>query len=150
MKKSKSIFLIEDDKEDQEFFIDALNEIDGAVLFAVAHNGRTALDVLENVVNLPDIIFTDIAMPAMNGLECLAEIKKSPKLRGIPVVILTGSADQENRARELGAEICFRKTGNSKVLVEQIKQVTRSAFPVRTRPVPANFQNTIAAPHTAE
>jgi CheY-like chemotaxis protein len=39
----------------------------------------------------PDLILLDLRMPRKNGFEVLAEVKQDPKLRGIPVVVLTSS-----------------------------------------------------------
>ena len=46
----------------------------------------------------------DYNMPVMNGIECLTEIGKRPHTRHIPVVFLSGSIEQADRARELGAD----------------------------------------------
>ena len=59
MKKSKSNLLVEDDKDDQSFFINALNKIENTTLYDVANNGKEALDKLKKSVVLPDVIFTD-------------------------------------------------------------------------------------------
>eukprot|EP01035_Chromulina_nebulosa_P054372 gene54372-74484_t len=74
MMQSKSILLVEDDKDDQEFFIEAIKDIENVTLYFVANNGKEALDKLRNSKVLPDLIFTDINMPVMNGIECLTAI----------------------------------------------------------------------------
>ena len=57
MKKLKSILLVEDDEDDQFFFIEAMSKIENATLYAVANNGKEAIDWLENSPTLPDTIF---------------------------------------------------------------------------------------------
>src|SRR5687767_3422161 len=86
MNTPKSIFLVEDDKDDQFFFTECIEKIENATLYGVASTGREALDKLENSPKLPDMIFMDISMPRMNGIECLTEIIKNPRLKNIPVL----------------------------------------------------------------
>ena len=73
MNTSKTIFLVEDDKDDQTFFTECIEKIQNATLFGIAENGKEALDKLEKSLTLPDMIFMDINMPYINGLECLTE-----------------------------------------------------------------------------
>ncbi|HYJ65811.1 MAG TPA: response regulator [Parafilimonas sp.] len=101
--KPKSVLLVDDDIDDREFFIEALDAIENVNLFGVANNGKEALDLLTNSVSLPDHIFMDFNMPVMNGIECLTEMEKNQKTREIPVVILSGSIEQAGSARKLGA-----------------------------------------------
>jgi CheY-like chemotaxis protein len=63
MRRSKSILLVEEDKDDQEFFMEALSEIENATLYDVANNGKEALDRLENSVILPDLILRTSTCP---------------------------------------------------------------------------------------
>ena len=128
MNLPKNIFLVEDDPEDQLFFIEAISQIKNAILYGVASNGKEALDVLENSVNLPEIIFLDINMPLMNGIECLTEIMKNPKIKNIPVVIFTTEIGQMELARKLGAKAIVKKTYDGKILRKQLEEVINSDF----------------------
>src|SRR5688572_12982950 len=123
MRKLKSILLIEDDKDDQFFFIEALNEIGNANIFDIVNNGKEALSKLEKSVILPDLIFTDINMPVMNGLECLSEIMRSPRLRNIPVVILSTDTGTIELVRILGAKAFIKKPVDSRTLREEIERM---------------------------
>ncbi len=58
-----------------------------------AENGRIGLEVLQKVK--PDIIFLDISMPVMSGLEFLEKIKLDPAYSKIPILILTANNDRE-------------------------------------------------------
>ena len=128
MKTSKSILLVEDDKDDQYFFIEALSKIENATIYDVASNGKEALDKLKNSVILPDLIFMDINMPLMNGIECLSEIIKTSKIRDIPVVILSTDTGKAEIVRELGAKAFIKKPCDIKILHEKLKQMINSDF----------------------
>jgi CheY-like chemotaxis protein len=121
MKKPRVILLVENDMEGQALFMEAIGEIENASLIAITNNGRQALSRLNNHLRLPDIIFIDIEMPVMNGLECLAEIIKTPELRHIPVVILSTDTRQADVAYKLGATAFIKKTGDIKILRNQLE-----------------------------
>jgi len=123
MPRSISILLIEDNRLYQLLFIQVLKEIKHAILFDVANNGKEALDKLENSDNLPDFIFTDINMPVMDGIECLAQIKKNPKIKDIPVVVLSASTPQTELVKKLGAKVFLKKSSDGNTLREQLEEL---------------------------
>src|SRR6186997_3477458 len=86
------VFIADDDPEDIDFFKLAMHEIAEDVKLTVAKNGLELLDFLKVVI--PDIIFLDINMPAMNGLDCLAQIRKQPSLDMVPVIIYSTAASK--------------------------------------------------------
>jgi CheY-like chemotaxis protein len=128
MKISKSILLVEDDLDDQEFFIEALRDIQNATLYAVVSNGKEALDKLKNSEILPDLIFTDINMPVMNGIECLSELIKNPQTMNIPVFILSSSTPHREIACKLGAKAFIEKPGDTKMLRNQLELMINLDF----------------------
>jgi len=84
----RSILLIDDDTEDQEIFIDAIQEVDPRINCICANDAEQALRQLnEEIIIRPDILFIDLNMPKINGKQLLKEIKKSAHLKGIPVVM---------------------------------------------------------------
>ena len=100
-------FLIaDDDPDDQELFIKALQDIDANCKCVTAFNGQEALSKLEQATaDLPDFIFLDLNMPRLNGKQCLAAIKKNERLNHIPVIIYSTSAHTRDiqETKELGA-----------------------------------------------
>jgi len=128
MTANKYILLVEDDKEDQEFFIQALNGIENAVLYGVANNGKEAMHTLENNNTLPSLIFMDINMPVMNGIECLSEIIKKPEIKDIPVVILSTDTKHAEEVRKLGAKVFIKKPNDRKSLRQQLEQIINLDF----------------------
>jgi len=86
--------IAEDDVDDQEIFSIAIQELDDPYDCTYTLNGIDALEHLTNGMLLPDYIFLDLNMPRMNGIQCLEEIKKQPRLSHIPVVIYSTSSGQ--------------------------------------------------------
>jgi len=128
MNDNKNVFLVEDDKDDQEFFISALNKIENAVLYDIANNGREALRKLETATILPSLIFMDINMPKMNGIECLAVIVNKPEINDIPVVILSTDTKHVEVVRKLGAKAFIKKPSNTTSLRQKLEQVINLDF----------------------
>ena len=92
--------LIVDDEEDVRLFLsDFFFERDFQV--EVAANGEEALEKIDK--NVPDVILLDIMMPGMDGIDCLAEIKK--KYPKVVVIMITALKDEQRvlRAKKLGA-----------------------------------------------
>ena len=128
MQNSKSILLIEDNKHDQYFFSQAVKEIESASLYHVANNGRDALDKLQSSVDLPDFIFTDINMPVMDGVQCLTEIIKDPKIKDIPLVVLSTDTSRIGLLNEMGVKVFIEKPADFNDLTKLIKYVLSMQF----------------------
>jgi CheY-like chemotaxis protein len=86
------IVLAEDDKDDQEIFIEALNATKIPADVTTVENGEELVDILKDGSEpKPDIIFIDINMPIKGGKEALSEIKSDQELKEIPAVMLSTS-----------------------------------------------------------
>jgi len=85
------ILLVEDDAVLVEMY-QAKFELEGHEI-RVATNGEECLKVVESYV--PDLILLDILMPKLNGFHVLKELKKRPKLRQVPVILLTNLGEAE-------------------------------------------------------
>lgn len=85
-----------------------------------AISGRTALDLLG--AHEVDLILLDLLMPELNGFQVLAKLKADERLRGIPVVIISGLTDMDGiiRCIEAGAEDYLPKPINSVLLNARI------------------------------
>lgn len=145
MHTHQTVLLVDDDADDQLFFIETLRGIENATLFDVAYNGREALDKLENTPLLPTLIFMDINMPLMNGMECLLAISKNPQINGIPVIILSGSTGEMAQARALGAMGFIRKTENSNLMRQQLTQMIELDFVTEGHLANQTFQGATGA-----
>ncbi len=105
------VLLVEDNPADACLVKEALREAPAKL--TVVGDGAEAIAFLNregthSAAPRPDLILLDLQLPRKTGFEVLNEIKSSPELRQIPVVILSGSASDENicRCYELNAN-CF-------------------------------------------
>src|ERR1700734_2382728 len=101
-----TILLVDDDEDDRKLFIDATREVDSEITCFSASDGIEAMAYLRDDHNaVPDFIFLDLRMPGLSGEECLIEIKREPRMAGVPVIVYTTSRDvQESvRLKQLGA-----------------------------------------------
>ena len=128
MGNPKRILLIEDNKHDQYFFIQALKEVGSAVLFDIANNGKEALDKLTSSDELPDLIFTDLHMPVMDGVEYLSKTAKMPMIRDIPVVVLSSDLSRIGSISDLGARLFIEKPDDCNLLQKMIEFVLEMKF----------------------
>jgi chemosensory pili system protein ChpA (sensor histidine kinase/response regulator) len=91
-----------------------------------AKDGLEALDVLQDLRELPDVILTDVEMPRMNGYELLASLKKQDNLQSIPVVMITSRANQKHRQKaiDLGVSDYLTKPFDDAKLIGIIRKLT--------------------------
>lgn len=112
MKNGKTCLLIDDDIDDQEIFALVLKSLNPSITCITASDGIEAIQKLtmEETLN-PDFIFLDLNMPRMDGKECLQEIKKIDRLKGIPIIIYSTSSEQKDilETRKLGASDYLEK-----------------------------------------
>ncbi len=119
------ILLVDDDADDQTFFLDAIEAIDKSVYCEVANNGIEAIEHLEKIPPPPSLIFLDLNMPMMSGYECLERIKSIQGFKEIPVIIFSTSNSVKDRERtqKLGATMFLTKTSNSRELRSQLSEI---------------------------
>ena len=106
MAKLKRILLAEDNENDVELTLNALQESRLSNEVKVVRDGAEALDYIYRRGNysgradcLPCVILLDLKMPRVDGLEVLRQIKSDPALRQVPVVMLTSSREEKDLVR---------------------------------------------------
>lgn len=120
------IFLVDDDEDDRVLFLEALREINSTLRLLSANNGEEALVFLKSDANpLPDLIFLDMNMPRLNGKQCLAEIKKCPRLNNVPVVVYSTTRRDEDvrETSKLGAVFFLTKPVLFNEITNSIKEM---------------------------
>jgi CheY-like chemotaxis protein len=130
-----TILLADDDEDDRLMTRDALRDarlhndlrmvIDGVELLAYLRREGEYAD--PDASPRPGLILLDLNMPRMDGREALAEIKRDPDLRKIPVVVLTTSKAEEDvlRTYDLGVNSFITKPVTFLGLVEVMKVFSR-------------------------
>ncbi|MCP4110967.1 MAG: transporter substrate-binding domain-containing protein [Desulfobacteraceae bacterium] len=117
----KAKILVTDDVEsNRNILSELLTRVNLDVL--TAENGQEA--VLMAREYQPDIIFMDIRMPVMNGLEAAKKLKNNPKTKDIPVIAITASSSSDEKAKVLGKGMdgYMAKPINMPALFEEISQ----------------------------
>jgi CheY-like chemotaxis protein len=146
-----TILLADDDEDDRLMTRDALRE-------ARLHNDlQTVVDGVELLEYLrnegayaapgsapwPGLVLLDLNMPRMDGREALREIKRDPRLRALPVVVLTTSKAEEDivRTYDLGVNSFISKPVTFFGLVEVMKAFSRYWLEIVDLPPHRNGQS---------
>jgi CheY-like chemotaxis protein len=106
MDKIAHILLVEDNRIDVELTMDALREAKLLNTIHVAPNGQEALDYLfgrgryadRSAFPMPNLVLLDLKLPGIDGFEVLRQVKSTPILKRLPVIILTSSKEEGDRA----------------------------------------------------
>lgn len=133
MSIKKSILLVEDNPDDEELTLRALDRNLIANEVVVAHDGEEALDFIfgrgawegRDPADLPAVILLDLNLPKLDGLSVLRQIRADERTRRAPVVILTSSSEQQDllRGYDLGANSYVRKPVAFEEFVEAVRQL---------------------------
>jgi len=98
MNSRQPILLVEDDRVDALTVKRVLSDLQIGNNLEIAGNGEEALAYLRDQKReKPCVIFLDLNMPKMNGIEFLKVAKADEQLKKIPVIVLTTSIDQQDR-----------------------------------------------------
>jgi CheY-like chemotaxis protein len=128
----KRILLVEDDPNDIELIIIALEKNNLANEVFVSRDGKEALDYLldprkneSTKVRNPSLILLDLKIPKISGLEVLKQIRTNDPLKMIPVVILTSSREEPDvkEAYRLGANAYVVKPVNFNEFISAVKEI---------------------------
>jgi CheY-like chemotaxis protein len=119
------VFFIDDDIDDQEILSFIMKESFDHVRCTFANDGKEALNKLQERSFSPDVIFLDINMPRMNGMELLTEIKKVDHAAEIPVYMYSTTSEEEivDRCRQLGAAGFIKKYANTDDVKTEFERV---------------------------
>ena len=132
MTAAKPILLAEDNPRDAELALAAMEEEHISDKVVLCHDGAEVLDYLycrgqfkSRLKGNPAVVFLDLKMPKVNGLEVLRTIKSDISLRPIPVVMLTSSREEKDLAESyaLGANAYVVKPVDFDEYVETVKDI---------------------------
>ena len=124
---NKKILIVDDDPLIGKMYYTKLSA-DGYKV-NIATNGEEAIIAVKK--ERPDLIFLDVMMPKMNGVETLKTLKTDPQTSGIPVIILTNLGDKPEdmkKAKALGAlDYLVKSQISLKQLSDKAKQIIESS-----------------------
>lgn len=138
-----TILMADDDLDDQLMAKEAFEENRMANSLKFVNDGEELLDYLnkrgkynESNAPRPGLILLDLNMPKMDGRTALLEIKKKPKLRRIPIIILTTSKSEEDviKSYDLGVSSFITKPVSFNDLVTVTKEIGRYWFGIVVLP----------------
>lgn len=140
MSRSLRILLVEDSPSDVRLIREALKGTPVPVQITIARDGVEATDYLQQadrgLATRPDLILLDLNLPRKNGREVLAEVKGSPTLRQIPVLVMTSSRsdDDISTAYALNANCFITKPGDLEEYQNVVKAIEDFWFVTATLP----------------
>lgn len=109
MGTATSIFYADDDTDDLDFFKEVTAEINQPV--SLFEEGSELLSKLQNPPPQPSVVFLDLNMPVKSGFDVLSEIRSTPSMESLPVIILTTSINPSDikMCKDMGANLYMRK-----------------------------------------
>ena len=137
---STPTLLVIEDAQDQAVLVGvAARRCHPGLRVNIVHDGFLGVSYLAGVAPfddrrespLPDLIILDLFMPDVDGFAVLNWIRKRPAIAAIPVVVLTssGNANDESRARWLGAAAVYRKPGDLRDLGAVVREIVETYIP---------------------
>ncbi len=150
--KFLKLLVVDDSPGDVRLIREALRDSASApVDITVATDGVEAMEHLRQTTDLPDLVLLDLNLPRKNGREVLEEIKSSPELLRIPVVIMTSSKAEQDiaDAYRLNANCYVVKPNELRDYVKVVRAVEDFWFFSVTLPSASQTFTTQSKPHSA-
>ena len=120
----QKILIVDDEAHIRMLIEQTLEELeDEGVEFLTAENGEIALEIIQK--ENPKLVFLDVMMPKMNGMEVCRRIKKELELNNVFIVLLTAKGQELDRLKgqEVGADVYMTKPFDPEVLLTKAKEV---------------------------
>ncbi|MCX5864946.1 MAG: response regulator [Deltaproteobacteria bacterium] len=119
----ETILVVEDDENIQQLVGYNLAKAGFHVLYA--DNGEQALNVIKR--ERPELIVLDLMLPGLSGFEICKLVRKDPKTKNLPIVMLTAKSEENDMAAglDLGADDYITKPFSPKILISRIKAALR-------------------------
>jgi DNA-binding response OmpR family regulator len=119
----KKLLIVDDEAHIRMLIEQTLEELeDEGVNFLTAENGEEALEIIQ--AENPQLVFLDVMMPKMNGMEVCRRVKKELSL-GTFIVLLTAKGQELDRLKgqEVGADLYMTKPFDPEVILEKAREV---------------------------
>lgn len=129
----RTILLVEDNPDDEELTLRALSRNNISNQVVVVRDGQEAVDWLEGTgphagrdpADIPALILLDLKLPKIDGLDVLRRLRANPRTALVPVVILTSSKEDRDRASgyQSGANSYVQKPVDFTSFVDAVRQL---------------------------
>jgi len=120
----QKILIVDDEAHIRMLIEQTLEELeDDGVEFLTAENGEIALDIIQK--ENPKLVFLDVMMPKMNGMEVCRRVKKELGLENVFIVLLTAKGQETDRQKglDVGADVYMTKPFDPEVLLNKAREV---------------------------
>src|ERR1019366_2343130 len=120
----QKILIVDDEPHIRMLIEQTLEELeDEGVEFLTAENGEVALQIIEK--ENPQLVFLDVMMPKMNGMEVCRKVKKELQLNNVFIVLLTAKGQELDRLKgqEVGADIYMTKPFDPEAILSKAREV---------------------------
>jgi two-component system, OmpR family, alkaline phosphatase synthesis response regulator PhoP len=120
----KKILIVDDEAHIRMLIGQTLEELeDEGVEFLTADNGASALELIQS--EKPNLVFLDVMMPKMNGMDVCQRVKKELAIDDVYIVLLTAKGQELDRQRgqEVGADVYMTKPFDPEVILSTAREV---------------------------
>ena len=120
----KKLLIVDDEAHIRMLIEQTLEELeDEGVEFLTAENGEIALDIIQK--EKPQLVFLDVMMPKMNGMEVCRKVKKELGLDEVFIVLLTAKGQEldKQKGQEVGANVYMTKPFDPEVILSKAREV---------------------------
>jgi len=120
----QKILIVDDEPHIRMLIEQTLEELeDDGVEFLSAENGEIALDIIQQ--ESPQLVFLDVMMPKMNGMEVCRKVKKELRLNNVFIVLLTAKGQELDRQKggEVGADVYMTKPFDPEAILNKAREV---------------------------
>lgn len=120
----QKLLIVDDEAHIRMLLEQTLEELeDDGVTFFTAENGEEALEIIQT--EKPQLVFLDVMMPKMNGMEVCRRVKKELGLDKVFIVLLTAKGQELDRLKgqEVGADVYMTKPFDPEVILAKAKEI---------------------------
>jgi len=120
----QKLLIVDDEAHIRMLLEQTLEELeDDGVNFFTAQNGEEAFEIIKT--EKPQLVFLDVMMPKMNGMEVCRKVKKELELNNVFIVLLTAKGQELDRLKgqEVGADLYMTKPFDPEVILEKAREI---------------------------
>ncbi len=120
----KKVLIVDDEAHIRMLIEQTLEELeDEGVEFLTAENGEVALEIIQQ--EKPQLVFLDVMMPKMNGMDVCKKVKKELGLTDVYIALLTAKGQELDRQKgqEVGADVYMTKPFDPEMILQKARDV---------------------------